>query len=124
MIRGAASNAMLVDLLSATTGEQLGEDPEAWWDYWYDYNEYYRPSEPPVNYKSNYSNNYSANPRAQYFYNPPPPPYQGPPRRISCFVAGTPVWTVSGPMQIENIKVGELVLRKIQKLESWLMSQF
>jgi len=32
------------------------------------------------------------------------------PRRHECFVAGTPVWTVSGPVAIEKIRVGDLVL--------------
>ncbi len=33
-----------------------------------------------------------------------------PSRRAECFVAGTTVWTISGPMPIEKNQVGELVL--------------
>ncbi len=83
------SNGVLAEVLEATTGQQLGTDATAWWSWWLDDNEYYQPSEKPENVVS-----------------------LGTTRRhaVSCFVAGTPVWTTSGPMQIEKIKVGELVL--------------
>jgi hypothetical protein len=35
-------------------------------------------------------------------------------RRISCFAAGTPVWTDRGPMPIEQVEVGDLVLAQDQ----------
>src|SRR4029079_1739851 len=31
-------------------------------------------------------------------------------RCVSCFVKGTPVWTLSGPKPIEELKVGDRVL--------------
>jgi hypothetical protein len=58
----------------------------AWWDWWLNENEFYTPPQKPANF------------------------VQVRVPIASCFVAGTPVWTISGPMQIENIKVGELVL--------------
>src|SRR5262249_54321590 len=47
---------------------------------------------------------YYSDPRYQYASTPSPA------RRSECFVAGTPVWTMSGPMPIESVKVGELVI--------------
>jgi tetratricopeptide (TPR) repeat protein len=78
-------NAVLAEVLETTTEQQLGTDPSNWWSWWFAQNDYY---EPPVK------------------------PDVTPVRftRSSCFPAGTSVWTTSGPMQIENIKVGELVL--------------
>jgi hypothetical protein len=103
----AASNAKLTGLLRETTGQELSADATAWWDWWYDYNGYYRPEEMPVNYSGSSSNTYSVNPRYQFAYNPPS---ASPSSRSECFVAGTTVWTMTGPMPIENVKVGELVL--------------
>ncbi len=40
---------------------------------------------------------------------PAPPPSQ-PSRTFECFVAGTPVWTETGPMPIEEVAVGDWVL--------------
>jgi hypothetical protein len=82
-------NTVLASILETTTEQQLGSDPVAWWNWWYDQNEYYTPPEKPDEVVS----------VAAVSHN-----------RSDCFVAGTPVWTMSGPMQIENIKVGELVL--------------
>ncbi len=89
------SNTALTGLLADVTGQELGSDPTAWWDWWYDYNGYYRPEELPVNYSGSSTNNYSR-----------------PVIRSECFVAGTTVWTISGPMAIESVKVGELVLAR------------
>ncbi len=96
------SNAALTSLLADTTGQDFGSDPVAWWEWWYDYNGYYRPDELSVNYSGSTTNDYSYNPRYMVSFSPS--------RRAECFVAGTTVWTISGPMPIEKIKVGELVL--------------
>ncbi|HZZ29751.1 MAG TPA: polymorphic toxin-type HINT domain-containing protein [Pirellulales bacterium] len=80
-------NSVLADVLEQTTGQQLGSDPTAWWSWWLESNEFYEPPQKPDNISSVTVR-----------------------RAVSCFPAGTPVWTMSGPMQIENIKVGELVL--------------
>ncbi|HZZ27741.1 MAG TPA: polymorphic toxin-type HINT domain-containing protein [Pirellulales bacterium] len=81
----AKFNTVLATVLETATGQQLGDEPSAWWNWWLDENEYYSPPEKPTEFTQIV-------------------------RRADCFVAGTPVWTMTGPMQIENIKVGELVL--------------
>jgi hypothetical protein len=105
----AKSNAALTTLLSDTTGQQLGNDAVAWWEWWYDYNGYYRPDEMPTNYSGSATNNYYSNPRYQYAYT------HSPADRCECFVAGTSVWTTGGQMPIESVKVGELVLAQDPK---------
>jgi len=88
-----ALNSVLAEILQTTTDNQFGADPTAWWSWWANENDYYQPPETPVNVTSNSYTSYSSIPRYP-----------------ECFVAGTPVSTTSGPMQIENVKVGELVL--------------
>lgn len=110
VINGAIveSNARIIPLLAATTGQDLGESPRSWWDWWDQHNEYYAEGEPPV-----YEERYAAQthryyrPGRELVYDITPPP---PPVRRSCFAKGTPVWTKSGPRAIETLEIGDLVL--------------
>lgn len=105
-------NSRVQDVLKIVTGKDLGSEPKAWWDSWKHYNELYTPEQLPV-YETADSRDYS-----QYYYQyqyrrnnysvgTPPP---APPRTYSCFVAGTPVWTQTGPVAIETVQVGDMVL--------------
>ena len=87
--RSEQFNSVLASILETTTDQQLGTDPVDWWNWWYDQNEYYTPPSKPDEVVSFATTSY---------------------QRSDCFVAGTPIWTISGPMQIEKINVGELVL--------------
>ncbi len=89
--RAYEGNSILASVLELTTGQQFGTNVVSWWNWWYDENDYYSPPEKPENVTSQSTISYN---------------------RISCFVAGTLVWTAFGPIQIEKIKVGELVLAK------------
>jgi hypothetical protein len=73
-------NARLFDALASISGQQI-RDASEWWNWWFDENEY-EPLEKATNVRV----------------------------RASCFVQGTPVWTSTGPMAIEKIKPGEVVL--------------
>jgi hypothetical protein len=73
-------NERLFDALASISGEQI-RDPSDWWNWWFDQNEY-QPLEKTTNVTI----------------------------RASCFVRGTPVWTSTGPMAIDQIKPGETVL--------------
>ena len=85
-------NGRISEALRAATGNDLGNDPKPWWDWWLGYNEMYQPPYKPV---VQTANTYS--PISWRFI-------------ISCFPAGTPVETSTGPMPIEQIKSGDCVL--------------
>ena len=85
-------NSVIIAALNTATDQDLGIDPKAWWNWWFDYNEYGDP-DTPTTYLTNFT--------------PPRALGTGP---ISCFAAGTPVWAMTGPMQIQNVRPGELVL--------------
>jgi hypothetical protein len=85
-------NTRIQEALEIATKLPVSSDPVALWNSWKQYNELYTPEELPV---------YETYDEERYFRSPP---------TTSCFVAGTPVWTQSGPRPIEQISVGEIVL--------------
>ena len=103
-----AMNGRLYQALAVATGESLARTPQAWWSWWdnengvafnggkqYDYRYFqdvrtYQDVRSPIQSSGNGS---SPNPS-----------------RVECFVAGTPVWTITGTVDIEKICVGDLVL--------------
>ena len=91
-----ARNTRIREVLEIATDSDFGDDPKAWWTAWQQYNELYVPETLPYDEREFYDDFSSVINR----YRPSP----------SCFVAGTPVWTQSGPVAIEQIQVGELVL--------------
>jgi hypothetical protein len=96
-----ARNARIQEVLEIATDQQLGSEPKAWWTAWQQFNELDVTDETPL---------YETFEEYQYAG---PDVYLGMPiisAPASCFVAGTPVWTQSGPQPIEQIGVGELVL--------------
>lgn len=113
--RTEAANAILIPVLTATTGQDLGSDPRKWWDWWQRYNEYSSDDEKPVNEQryADASHRYYRLPQSytQRIDPPPPPPPPPPPGyRRSCFAKGTQVWTKTGLAPIETLEIGELVL--------------
>ncbi len=89
-------NARIVEVLKVVTGKQLGDQPATWWDSWQDHNELEYYDEKPI-YDDYHVGQYNT---FQYHFL----------RASSCFVAGTLVWTQSGPVPIESIRVGDFVL--------------
>ena len=91
-------NERAIAALTAATDANLGTDPNQWWQWWADRNGvYYMLDEKPVNTKR-----YVA---LRSILDPPPPS-----GRLECLVAGTTVWTNTGPVPIEEIRPGDLVL--------------
>jgi len=85
-------NHRIIPVLAQTTGQEIGNNPQQWWDWWQNYNEYYVPEERPV-YEQRYvdiSHNYV--------------------QMMSCFAKGTPVWTKTDLVPIETLEMGDLVL--------------
>src|SRR5262249_29922927 len=102
---GAKSlNSELVPVLTATTEQQFGDNPRAWWDWWDRYNEYssgYAGYTRPVNEQryADASHNYYRARGSEVGY-----------LRMSCFAKGTPVWTKTGLRPIDQLQMGDLVL--------------
>jgi hypothetical protein len=90
-------NSRVHDTLCSVTGLNLESSPQSLWDWWKDYNDYERVQEKPVVYQ-----------RQNQVYRSPDI-VLGAPRR-ECFPAGTPVWTETGPVSIEEIRRGDRVL--------------
>ncbi len=87
-------NDRVYSVLGTSTGQRLRPEPSYWWDWWRDYNEYEDSEEKPyVHFARRRYNDRSIRLRS-----------------MSCFVAGTPVWTESGAMSIEDLRVGDRVL--------------
>jgi hypothetical protein len=90
----AQVNRRVCDVLAMATGQEVLPTAEGWWQWWNDHNETYLSSEKPV--REVYNRQEIPTPR-------PPPMYE-------CLIAGTPVWTESGLVPIEQIRVGDRVL--------------
>jgi hypothetical protein len=87
-------NERVQDVLKVAAGMDQGAKATALWQEWFSYNELYAEEHPVYE-----TNDY----QTQYLYLPPP-------GAMSCFVAGTPVWTETGVVLIERIMPGDLVL--------------
>jgi hypothetical protein len=131
-----AFNGRICDVLSKATGQNLAASPEAWWKWWNDYNEVYTAGQKPVaqvvqrgvvRFDDPYADVPVEIPGPTGEPEEPEPAPTGPnrirfrqgtarmvqgrqPIRYECLIAGTPVWTASGPTPIEEIRVGDLVL--------------
>jgi hypothetical protein len=110
--------------LTTATGAEVEATPQAWWQWWLDYHEIPLNENRPV-YRSfaNYDRRInlvgrltgpvsSGGSRGQPLVLTAPPSVdrlaEG--SRCSCFMRGTPVWTESGPVAIERIRIGDRVL--------------
>jgi hypothetical protein len=98
-------NERVYAALEQTTG-QNHSTPQAWWNWWVKHNELLVAEHKPLHSR-------------HYYYHRPmaivdrlhpqlPPPLG--PRRPSCFIAGTLVWTEAGLEPIENLRPGDRVL--------------
>lgn len=91
-------NDRAAEAFQIITGHDLGSDPAIWRQQWADFNDLFIPEDRPT--EASEYNDY------RYTYIRPPVGFGG----MSCFAAGTPVWTNRGPTPIELITPGELVL--------------
>lgn len=114
----AEHNRQVESVLAKATGAEVPDDPVAWMKWWkdycYDYYEIGHPSEEdsPAKRKPVYESTW-------YGYTPieyASPVGRGvsvgrlPPSQHSCFPWNTKVWTLTGPMNIDQIKPGDRVL--------------
>jgi hypothetical protein len=100
--------AVLVDV----TGVRLPAAPERWWQWWNDYNEVYVEGQ-----KQTTTAYYRQ--EATIVYQPMPIAHNSARSESDeskdCLVAGTSVWTEHGPVAIEKLRVGDLVLAQDAK---------
>lgn len=98
-----SKNKSVMELLARTTGDQSSQTtitrrtPEDWWNWWNERIESY-PSE-----KKSIDSRYDVSYGTITF---PPPPVP----RHECLAAGTLIWTETGPVDVDVLKVGDVVL--------------
>lgn len=97
------TNERVGDVLASVSDQPSSAEPRTWWNWWNQYNDV--SGEKPV---------YRVADEYQYTGNlapvTPAPPILS--RAPECLVAGTLVWTETGPIAIEKIRVGDRVLAK------------
>jgi hypothetical protein len=106
-----ALNDRICETLRAATGKNLPAEAQAWWSWWDADNEVTLAGEKP--YEMAYRQDVRMYTDTQPILSGAPSGSRGSgrtPSRCECFVAGTLVWTIAGPVEIEKIRVGDLVL--------------
>jgi hypothetical protein len=132
----AGMNRRICRVLQVATGRLLDEDPQVWWAWWDEENQIKRlgtkqnnqeyrqqtqsyivpvytsqRSEGSLDAQPDSSQPASSSPDAPRSQWPTIRRVDGRPiRDYDCFVAGTPVWTARGPVNIELVEPGDLVL--------------
>ena len=106
-------NDRLYQALAAATGESLARTPQTWWSWW--------DNENGVAFNGGKQTGYRYFQDVRMYQDLRPPTLSSGDgssgsgsssgfSQVECFVAGTPVWTIAGAVDIENIRVGDLVL--------------
>lgn len=124
-------NGRICRVLSQVTGRDLGTSPGAWWKWWDEYNEVFVPDDRPfsggtlkfsradgyqlwnhqgVTYARRPGGTWYRHEEGRTWVMPPGESWSEWKPRASCLLAGTLVWSDSGPRPIEQIQVGDLVL--------------
>jgi hypothetical protein len=125
-------NDRLAGVLKTATGVDLPAQPESWWGWWNQLNEVFVPGTKPVALLHDVDRVEIEDEVPEYTQQESEEPSpsrttgggstQTEPRRrrvsnrrvplqaLDCLAAGTPVWTAKGPLEIEQIRVGDLVL--------------
>lgn len=98
-------NERITAALVATTGLNLPAKPDAWWEWWRELNEVEQPQGKSVVTRYRF-NQVDANERTDRV------DVTVVQLGVSCFNAGTPVWTDQGPVAIERVRIGDLVLSR------------
>ncbi|MGE0607042.1 MAG: polymorphic toxin-type HINT domain-containing protein [Pirellulales bacterium] len=105
-----ALNATIGDFLREFTGEDEVKTPDDWWQWWNDHNAVHVEGSKPL--EQTYAVGYST-----YVGEKPPPTFtpvrpasSKPQVKKDCLAGGTPVWTDRGPVDVDRIRLGDIVL--------------
>jgi hypothetical protein len=121
-------NERIAAALNLATEQNLPASPEAWWQWWNEQNEVFvsgekplhsvRPTEQLARIEREYELELQLRAQeaalrareaalraASQAQSQPQTP-----RRSDCLAAGTPVWTIAGPVAVEKLRLGDLVL--------------
>ena len=93
--RTAELNRRIIRVLASVTGREPAPEPDTWWQWWGDFTDTQQIGQKAVVRVEETQS--LGNPESRV-------------QRRSCFAAGTLVWTESGQVAIETIKVGDRVL--------------
>ena len=105
-----AMNNRICAILATTTGIRLPAVSEVWWQWWNDTNEVYVEGEKPMT-TAYYRQEMTVVKRRRRFAKALPRAAAATTtKHKDCLVAGTPVWTERGPVAIDKIRVGDLLL--------------
>lgn len=97
-----AINYAVCRLLAEATQQPLPPDPRQWWAWWREYNEVYVKGPKPTQRRYVHRDEHGK---------PITRTDSGREREASdCLAAGTPVWTERGPIAVERLSVGDLLL--------------
>lgn len=105
-------NSRVCSVLSRSTGETLAQEPSAWWQWWNDYNEVYQVE--PKGTREKFATQeviiVDEVPSSGGLDGPSGGSSGGTPSAMDCLARGTLVQTATGPVAIEQVQVGDLVL--------------
>ncbi len=93
-----ALNDRVISVLADVSGLDRSPDPRRWWQWWSDETDTQAAAKKPTVVVEE--------------YDAAMPAYIPVIERVSCFTAGTPVWTEVGLTPIEKIRIGDRVLAK------------
>jgi hypothetical protein len=104
-------NERITEALVTATGVELAAQPDLWWKWWMDLNELTLPNGKSLDVRVQQGRIATFDPvldphssqTDRYVYFRPP---------VSCLHAGTPIWTEQGPVAVELVNVGDLVLSR------------
>jgi hypothetical protein len=101
-------NERIFTALATSTGEDLPAQPQSWWDWWTAYNEVYVAGPKPISEIRREEEIKIADSGPGGFtgigVN------GGGMQTMDCLAAGTKVWTITGPVAIDKVQVGDMVL--------------
>ncbi|MCG8583452.1 MAG: HEAT repeat domain-containing protein, partial [Pirellulales bacterium] len=110
-------NARIAKTLSESTGQKHSDDPSEWWAWWDEHNEVFVALEKPteVRYARNVIEVEDFVPETSINVDDLNRSSEEEEERKDCLAAGTPVWTETGLVTIERVRIGDRVLAQDPK---------